>query len=167
MRPVSQKCIDLVKHYEGCKLNSYQDSVNVWTIGYGTTIIPPGTARNVHEGMTITLDQAEQYLSTYLQSFADNVDAMVNVEINEDQRSALTSFSYNLGSGSLKSSTLLKLINQSKFDDAQREFVKWNKAGGKIMDGLTLRRKAEACLFSTGQVKFDFSRDAATQDYLA
>jgi GH24 family phage-related lysozyme (muramidase) len=59
------------------------------------------------------------------------------------------------------------LINQSKFDDAQREFVKWNKAGGKIMDGLTLRRKAEACLFSTGQVKFDFSRDAATQDYLA
>jgi len=133
--------LDLIKTFEGCKLEAYQDSVGIWTIGYGET-------KNVHKGMKITQKEADDMLLNRYKEFEVEVLKLVKPALNPNQLGALVSFSYNLGVGSLKSSKLLKYININDFNKASDEFLKWNKAGGKVLNGLTKRREAERKLFN-------------------
>lgn len=132
--------LKLITTFEGRELAAYQDSVGVWTIGYGHT-------KTVRPGMTITQAEAEQLLQTDLEEFEAAVTDAVAIDLNSDQFSALVSFCFNLGAGSLFESTLLQLLNNGDIEAAAHEFPRWNKAGGQALLGLTRRRLAERALF--------------------
>jgi len=141
-RHISQRGIDLIKKFEGCKLNEYKDSVGVYTIGYGHT-------KGVYPGMRITEKEAEDLLKSDLIFFEDCIKKLVKVELTQNEFDALVSWTYNLGCGSLRKSTMLKYLNEDKKQSVTSEMVKWNKAGSVVLKGLILRRKAEAELFAT------------------
>lgn len=136
----SQKGISLIKSFEGLRLKSYQDSVGVWTIGYGTT-------RGIGPGMTITAEQAERMLQNDMIRFEPDIERLVKVLLSQSQWDALMSFTYNLGAANLGSSTLLKLLNAGDYAGAAEQFPRWNKAGDKVLAGLTKRRAAERAIF--------------------
>ena len=139
-RQTNASGVSLIKSFEGLRLRAYQDAVGVWTIGYGTT-------RGVKPGQEISEAQAESLLKTDLDRFEAAVNQSVRVPINDNQFAALVSFTYNVGSGALKSSTLLRKLNRRDIYGASREFPRWNRAGGRVLAGLTRRRKAEQALF--------------------
>lgn len=136
----SQRGLSLIKSFEGLHLQAYQDSVGVWTIGYGTT-------RGVNAGMKISKEQAERMLLNDVQRFEPEVQRLVTAPLNQNQWDALISFTYNLGSANLESSTLRRLLNAGNYDAAAEQFPRWNKAGGKVLPGLVRRRAAERDLF--------------------
>ena len=138
---VSQDCVELVKHFEGFEDTAYLCPANVWTIGYGRT-------RNVKEGDRITEPQAERDLLEELEEFKHQVLDSVKVELKQNELDALTSWTYNLGVGNLKSSTLLKKLNAGNKSEVPAEMIRWNKANGKVLAGLTKRREAEAELWA-------------------
>lgn len=141
----SEKGIALIKEFEGCKLTAYRDSVGVWTIGYGWT--QPVDGKPIRAGMTIKQETAERLLKTGLVSYESDVSRLVKVGVTQGQFDALVSFTYNLGARSLSTSTLLRKLNASDYAGAADEFLRWNKAGGKVLNGLTRRREAERALF--------------------
>ena len=141
----SDKGIALIKQFEGCKLTAYQDSVGVWTIGYGWT--KPVDGKPIRAGMTIKQETAELLLKTGLVSYENDVSRLVKVDLTQGQFDALVSFTYNLGARSLSTSTLLRKLNAGDYAGAADEFLRWNKAGGKVLNGLTRRREAERALF--------------------
>ena len=141
----SDKGIALIKQFEGCKLTAYQDSVGVWTIGYGWTQAVDG--KPIRAGMTIKQETAERLLKTGLVSYESDVSRLVKVSLTQGQFDALVSFTYNLGARSLSTSTLLRKLNAGDYAGAADEFLRWNKAGGKVLNGLTRRREAERALF--------------------
>lgn len=141
----SDKGIALIKQFEGCKLTAYQDSVGVWTIGYGWT--QPVDGKPIRAGMTIKQETAERLLKTGLVSYEIDVSRLVKVSLTQGQFDALVSFTYNLGARSLSTSTLLRKLNAGDYAGAADEFLRWNKAGGKVLNGLTRRREAERTLF--------------------
>lgn len=141
----SDKGISLIKQFEGCKLTAYQDSVGVWTIGYGWT--QPVDGKPIRAGMTIKQETAERLLKTGLVSYESDVSRLVKVSLTQGQFDALVSFTYNLGARSLSTSTLLRKLNAGDYAGAADEFLRWNKAGGKVLNGLTRRREAEHALF--------------------
>ncbi len=138
---ISIKGLNLIKSFEGLELKAYKDSVGVLTIGYGST------GPHVHEGLVITEEQAEAILKTDISRFERGVTELVKVPLNQNQFDALVSFSFNLGLGNLKSSTLLRKLNSLDYSGAANEFTRWNKAGGRVLTGLTRRREAEKKLF--------------------
>lgn len=137
---INQRGIDLIKRFEGCELEAYQDLVGKWTIGYGHT-------KNVNEGMRITEDQAERMLAEELKEFEDYINKYVTVDLEQNQFDALTSWVYNLGPTNLRRSTMLKVLNAGKYTEVPYQMKRWNRAGGRVSKGLTRRRKAEARLF--------------------
>ncbi len=139
-RQTTASGVNLIKSFEGLRLKAYQDAVGVWTIGYGTT-------RGVKPGQAISEAQAEALLKTDLNRFEQAVNQAVRVSINDNQFAALVSFAYNVGSGALRSSTLLKKLNRRDIYGAANEFPRWNRAGGRVLAGLTRRRNAERALF--------------------
>lgn len=141
---ISAAGIELLKQFEGCRLTAYQDSVGVWTIGFGTTT-------GVKEGQTISQIKAEEYLRFDLAIFEKAVTESLKVPVNQNQFDALVSFTYNVGVSAFRSSTLLNLINE-KTDKkvVAAEFSKWVKAGNQTLPGLVSRRKAESELFLKG-----------------
>ncbi|HFJ2439566.1 lysozyme [Enterobacter hormaechei] len=141
----SEKGIALIKQFEGCKLTAYQDSVGVWTIGYGWT--QPVYGKPIRAGMTIKQETAELLLKNGLVSYESDVSRLVKVGVTQGQFDALVSFTYNLGARSLSTSTLLRKLNAGDYAGAADEFLRWNKAGGKVLNGLTRRREAERALF--------------------
>ncbi|EHE7802958.1 lysozyme [Enterobacter cloacae complex sp. CDL006] len=141
----SEKGIALIKQFEGCKLTAYQDSVGVWTIGYGWT--QPVDGKPIRAGMTIKQETAERLLKNGLVSYESDVSRLVKVGVTQGQFDALVSFTYNLGARSLSTSTLLRKLNVGDYTGAADEFLRWNKAGGKVLNGLTRRREAERALF--------------------
>lgn len=141
----SDKGIALIKAFEGCKLAAYQDSVGVWTIGYGWT--QPVDGKPIRAGMTIKQETAERLLKTGLVSYESDVSRLVKVGLTQGQFDALVSFTYNLGARSLSTSALLRKLNAGDYAGAADEFLRWNKAGGKVLNGLTRRREAERALF--------------------
>ncbi|HEY0006640.1 MAG TPA: lysozyme [Pyrinomonadaceae bacterium] len=166
MREINQAGLDLIKSFEGLvdgdpstvNLDAYIDPVGIWTIGWGHAIVVGGEflrgaqnkakARALYPG-GITLSQAEALLRADLMDTCRDVEAAVTVPITDNQFAALVSFTFNLGIGNLRKSTLLRLVNEKQFDAAAGEFQKWNKAGGRVLPGLTRRRQAEATLFRT------------------
>jgi len=141
----SDKGIALINQFEGCKLTAYQDSVGIWTIGYGWT--QPVDGKPIRAGMTIKQETAERLLKTGLVSYESDVSRLVKVGVTQGQFDALVSFTYNLGARSLSTSTLLRKLNAGDYAGAADEFLRWNKAGGKVLNGLTRRREAERALF--------------------
>ncbi len=143
---VNKQGIQLVKSFEGCFLNAYLCPAKVWTIGYGNTKYQNGTA--VKQGDKITQEQAEALLSDILAEFSKDVSKLIKVELNDNQFSALVSFTFNLVVGSLSKSTLLKKVNANPNDKTiESEFMKWVSAGGKRLNGLVRRRTAESNLY--------------------
>ena len=136
----SQRGVSLIKSFEGLRLKSYQDSVGVWTIGYGAT-------RGITVGMTITNEQAERMLANDIGRFEPEIERLVKVPLNQAQWDAVMSFTYNLGAANLGSSTLLKLLNSGDYAGAAAQFPRWNKAGGQVLAGLTKRRASERAMF--------------------
>ena len=133
---LGERGTEILKYFEGCKLTAYQDSVGVWTIGYGHT-------KGVYDGMTITQDQAEQMLLSELEEYEGYIENMVTVPLTQNQFDALVVWVYNLGPTNFKNSTLLKELNAGNYNAAGQEITRWNKAGGKVLAGLVKRREAE------------------------
>lgn len=142
---ISQKGLAVLKKFEGCELTAYQDSVGVWTIGYGWT--QPVNDRSIDRGMIITQDIADSLLRSGIVQYEKEVAGLVDIDVSQNQFDALVDFAYNLGVKALKGSTLLKKLNAGDYAGAADEFPKWNKAGGKVLQGLVERRAAERALF--------------------
>jgi len=137
---ISEEGLSLIKKFEGCELKAYRCAANVLTIGYGTT-------KGVTEDMEITKEEAESILKEEMHEYEGYVNDMVKVPLKQNQFDAMVSWVFNLGSTNLSSSTLLKKLNNSEYDEVPSQIKRWNKAGGKVLDGLIRRREAEALLF--------------------
>lgn len=150
LQKISDKGLQLVKHFEGCYLKAYKCPAGVLTIGYGHT------GPDVKPGMEITQAQADDLLRLDIERFEKAVRDCVKVPLEQNQFDALVSFAFNCGAGALQKSTLLKKLNAGDVIGAVQEFHRWNKGGGKVLAGLVRRRAAEAHLFATGELKFNF-----------
>jgi lysozyme len=137
---ISEEGLSLIKKFEGCELKAYRCAANVLTIGYGTT-------KGVTEDMEITKEEAESLLKEEMHEYEGYINDMVKVPLEQHQFDAMVSWVFNLGSGNLSSSTLLKKLNNSEYDEVPAQIKRWNKAGGKVLDGLIRRREAESLLF--------------------
>lgn len=138
---VSQKGLDLLKRHEGLRLEAYMPTPNdVPTIGYGHT-------KGVKMGMKITREQAEQFLIEDLAWVERAIAKYVQVPLNQNQYDALVSFIYNVGAGAFLRSTLLKKLNEGDYKEVPRQLMRWNKQKGKVLAGLTKRRKEESLLW--------------------
>lgn len=141
----SRSGIDLIKKWEGCKLRAYQDSVGVWTIGYGLTsaagIVP------VTKGMVITQQQADDYLVQSLVKYEAAVTKALTRAPSQPQFDAMVSLCYNIGPGAFAGSTLVRRFNAGDIPGAADAFLMWNKAGGKVLQGLVYRRMDERAFF--------------------
>ena len=136
----SQEGLALIKKFEGCRLKAYRCSANVLTIGYGHT-------GGVLETDVITQDVADKLLEQDIEKFEKYVNVNVVVELNQSQFDALVAWTFNLGVGNLRQSTMLKKLNEGDYQSVPSEMKRWNKASGKTLDGLIRRRKAEGLLF--------------------
>jgi lysozyme len=164
LREINIAGIELIKSFEGimdgdpttANLDPYLDPIGIWTIGYGHAIVVGkdflrgkqnrAKAFALYPG-GITMAEAETLLRADVMDKCRDVDSLVKVSLNDNQYAAIVSFTFNLGVGNLKQSTLLKKLNAGDFAGAAKEFAKWNKAGGRVLAGLTRRRAAEAELF--------------------
>ncbi|HGM6603166.1 TPA: lysozyme [Serratia marcescens] len=142
---ISDDGMALIKRFEGLRLQAYQDSVGVWTIGYGWT--QPVAGRKVGAGMVINAATAERLLICGVAQFEQVVERLVAVTITQGQFDALVSFAYNLGLRALENSTLLRRLNAGDRQGAADQFGRWVNAGGVRLDGLVARRAAERALF--------------------
>ena len=137
---VSDKGLALIKEFEGCKLTAYKDSVGVWTIGYGHT-------RSARQGMVITQAQADELLALDVAAHAAGVYKALQVKLEQHQFDAVVSLAFNVGVSAVRNSTLMKMINRGDVKPAAAQFDRWNKAGGKVLAGLTRRRAAERKMY--------------------
>ena len=139
---ISQEGLSLIKKFEGLRLKAYKCSANVLTIGYGHT-------GGVKETDKITLEEADSLLKKDIAKFEEYVSDNVMVKLNQSQFDALVAWTFNLGPGNLRESTMLKKLNNQEYESVPFEIRRWNKAGGKTLDGLIRRRKAEGLLFES------------------
>lgn len=142
---ISQEGLDLIKQFEGFSASPYPDVAKIATIGYGTTKYPSGQPVRLSDAKC-TKEQAETWLQNALESFISDLNRLVKVQVAQSQFDALCSLIYNIGTSNFSTSTLLKKLNKQDPSVAD-EFLRWNIAGGKIVEGLTNRRKQERALF--------------------
>lgn len=136
----------ITKH-EGLRLKPYLCPAKVPTIGYGNTYYSDGKKVTLLD-KEITKQEAFDMFKEIANRFAKRVDELVTSNINQNQFNALVSFAYNVGTGNFSSSTLLKKVNRNPNDlTIKDEFLRWNKAGGKVLNGLTKRRNEEADIY--------------------
>lgn len=133
----SNKGIELIKQFEGCRLTAYKCPAGVWTIGYGHT-------SGVKQGQTITKEKAEEYLKEDLAKFEKHVAGFSKYNWNQNQFDALVSFAYNIGSINQLTANGTRTIKQ-----ISEKIPAYNKAAGKVLEGLQRRREAEKKLFDT------------------
>ncbi len=138
--------LNLIQSFESLRLAAYPDPGSKdgkpWTVGFGST------GPDIGPGTVWTKEQAITRFANDLAKFEQAVSLLVKVPLTQNQFDALVSFTYNLGVGSLKSSTLLKMLNEGFYANAGLQLLRWDKNDGKVMAGLTRRRKAELKLFS-------------------
>ena len=139
---ISLEGLSLIKKFEGCRLEAYYCSGGVLTIGYGHT-------GGVKETDVITQEAADKLLKGDVLKFEEYVEDNVIVELDQSQFDALVAWTFNLGPGNLRESTMLKKLNDADYASVPSEMKRWNKAGGKTLDGLIRRRNAEALLFQS------------------
>lgn len=144
---IKQSTLDLIKSFEGCRLEAYKDIVGVPTIGCGNTYYEDGS--KVKIGDTLTQEGADRLLANTLKIYANAINKLVTSNINQSQFDSLVSFCYNIGIKGFTGSSVLRLVNKNT-DDYERisgAFQLWSKAGGKTIQGLLNRRIKEANLF--------------------
>lgn len=162
---LSEKGEQLIKHFESCKLEAYQDVKGIWTIGWGNTSYEDG--RRVKKGDRITQQRADELFKRVVQSFVNDVNYLLKGRsVLQHQFDSLVSFAYNVGSDidaddlaeGLGDSTLLKYVLANPDDPRiPTEFLKWVNSGGvKRVPGLVRRRKSEAHYYTTGELKYTF-----------
>jgi len=139
---ISKEGLALIKKFEGCELKAYRCPANVLTIGYGVT-------KGVTEDMEITQQEANEMLAGELIEYTEYINNMVKVALNQSQFDALTAWIYNLGPTNFKDSTLLRVLNEGRYNEVPQEIKRWNKANGQVLNGLIKRREAEALLFQS------------------
>ncbi|WP_293925467.1 lysozyme [Sphingobacterium sp. UBA6320] len=145
-----QRGLDLIKSFEGWFSKPYLDPIGIPTIGYGFTYYLPSRKKVTMLDNQITMPQGELMLKDILTNYENDVKRLVKKPLNQNQFDALVSFTYNLGATNVGKSTLLKKVNVNPNDPTIKdEFMKWDKAGGKVFSGLVRRRKAEADLYFT------------------
>tara|TARA_E500000178_G_scaffold271093_1_gene269082 strand:- start:68 stop:544 length:477 start_codon:yes stop_codon:yes gene_type:complete len=137
---ISVEGLALIKKFEGLELDAYKCAAGVWTIGYGHT-------KGVQEGDVWSEAQANEMLEIELEEFERYINDNVTVALSQNQFDALVSWVYNLGPANLKASTMLKVLNSGDYEGVPAQIKRWNKAGGKVLEGLIRRREAEALLF--------------------
>ena len=137
---ISNNGLQLIKHFEGLVLKAYKCPAGVWTIGYGHT-------KDVQPGDEWSESHADHMLEVEMEEYEGYIHDSVTAPINQDQFDALVSWVYNLGGGNLNASTMLKVLNAGQYEEVPAQMMRWNKAGGKVLEGLTRRRQAEANLF--------------------
>ena len=142
----SKAGLNLIKQFESFRAAPYLCSAGVPTIGYGTTVYPNGIKVKLSD-QKITQQLAESFLQHHVNAIEKDILSLIKVPLKQNQFDALVSFSYNVGVGAFRDSTLLKLLNAGDIDGASKQFERWNKAGGKVSNGLTRRRNAEKVLF--------------------
>jgi lysozyme len=145
---ISDKGLNLIKEFEGCKLKAYQCPAGIWTIGIGSTRYGDGTP--VTKNRTLPTELAAiALLAATIGQFEKAVND-VGVELTQNEFDACVCLAYNIGVGNFSSSTLVKMLKAGD-DKAEiaKQFLRWDKAGGKPLAGLTRRRNAEAELFLT------------------
>lgn len=144
---LGSKGLELIKSFEGFYSKPYLDPIGIPTIGYGATYYP-NKKKVTMKDKPLTEKEASDLLKEMMTTYENDVKRLVKIELNQNQFDALVSFTYNLGSTNLGKSTLLKKVNANPCDKTIKdEFLKWNKAGGKVLNGLTRRRNAEAELY--------------------
>lgn len=144
MMEPSENCYNLIRSKEGLSLRAYPDPGTggaPWTIGYGHT------GPEVHPGMVITREEADNLLRQDAEKVSAQVQNMVTAPLTQNEFDALVCFVYNVGIGNFAKSTMLKKLNAGDYAGAAAEFPKWDKAAGKVMPGLLARREAEEGLF--------------------
>lgn len=156
---VSDKLIEMIKHDEGVKTRPYQCPALLWTVGVGHVIDPnhikvPLAQRKdlpIPEGWdrTLSMDEVDNILKQDLARFEAGVMRLCPKGKSQGQFDALVSFSFNVGLGNLQNSTLRMKHNREDYEGAAQEFLKWNKAGGKVLKGLDKRRKGEKALYES------------------
>jgi lysozyme len=143
----SDSGLEFIRHHEGLETRAYPDPGSAdghpWTIGVGHT-------RGVKKGDTCTVEQAMVWLREDVRDAEAAVLRLVKVPLSQDQFDALVSFVFNVGAGALEKSTLLRMLNSSDYFGAAVQFERWNKNDGRVMAGLTRRRKEERDLFEVG-----------------
>ena len=137
---ISEDGLELIKKFEGCETTAYQDSVGVWTIGFGHT-------KGVEEGQTCSIEDAESMLADEMDEYEGYINNMVKVDLQQHEFDALVAWVYNLGPTNLGESTMLKVLNGGQFDRVPDEMNRWTRAGGEILEGLVRRRQAESLMF--------------------
>lgn len=140
---VSQKGLDLITSFEGIKLTAYKCSAGVWTLGIGSTFYADGIP--VKEGDTCTLEKAHELFKLTLVNFENCVlKGLGKTKVSQNKFDSLVSLAYNIGCGNFRKSSVLRLTVANPNDPAiANAFLMWNKAGGKVVRGLTRRREAE------------------------
>ena len=148
---ISDKGIRFIKNFEGFSPTWYKDSKGVWTIGFGHA----GSLSERYNIQRINEQTAIKILQNDLSQAEDIINRLVKIDLTQNQFDALTSFVFNVGSGNFSNSTLLKRLNEGKFEEVINEFLRWNKItykGKKVeLKGLTKRREKESKLFLTGE----------------
>lgn len=141
---VNKAGLDLMKEFEGCKLTAYPDPATggePWTIGFGHT-------GGVKKGDVWTQAKADSVFADDVSKFADGVAKLIcAAPTTSNQFSAMVSLAFNIGLGNFKESTLLRMHKDGDYSGAAGQFIRWNRAAGKVMAGLTRRREAEAALY--------------------
>jgi len=146
---ISKEGLALIKKFEGCPTEnglavSYKCAANVWTIGYGSTKYE---GKPVEGGMCITTQEAEDLLLHEMEEYEGYINDLVKVPLHQHQFDSVVAWVFNLGPSNLTASSMLKVLNTSAYDDVPFQMRRWNKANGKVLEGLTRRRLAESLLF--------------------
>lgn len=137
---LSSAGFELIKQYEGLRLEAYLCPAGVWTIGYGHT-------KSARSGMKITALEADQLLVSDVRAFEEAVNRAVKVLLEQHEFDALVCFAFNVGARAFRDSTLVKVLNEGRKSDVPAQLMRWTKAGGKELKGLVRRRRAEAALW--------------------
>ena len=143
---ISKQGLELIAYFEGVKLKPYKCPAGLWTVGIGHLIGDGNTLPN-DWNRTFTLEEAYALLAKDVARFERGVSLYCPVPLTQGMFDALVSFSFNLGLGTLQRSSLRQKVNRGDFEGAKKVLLKYNKANGKVLKGLDLRRKAEARLF--------------------
>ena len=143
---INKAGLDLIKKWEGFRAAAYADPVGIWTIGYGTTKAA-GVGIDPKPGMRISEAEAEEYLRRAVEKFAANIKPALTAPINENEWAAFLSLAYNIGPGAFRKSSALRHFNAGNKAKAADAILMWNKAGGKVLQGLNNRRAEERALF--------------------
>jgi lysozyme len=143
----SQQGLDLIKHYEGIKLKPYRCPARLWTVGCGH-LIGNGSVLPDNWNRAFSVKEVDDLLAKDVYRFERGVERYVSAKLTQGMFDALVSFSFNLGLGTLQRSSLRQKINRGDYEGAKKVLLKYNKAGGKVLKGLDLRRKDEAALFN-------------------